>query len=154
MLVKMGLFYFQEDELSTGAVCVGRFKGVYNLCGDDGATTGGLAVDTNLGWKGATKYVAAVPQVFDRWSDPQERYDIFMTTFTLKTWAVPSFVIEIKNLMKTYVDFSPRIKQGQSYAGPISLSKYERYTNIKEQPEHEEFNPGFGGDIDREKVSK
>jgi arylsulfatase len=39
---------------------------VFNLRGDDGATTGGLAVDTNLGWKGAEKYVAIVPQVFDR----------------------------------------------------------------------------------------
>ena len=32
--------------------------------------TGGLAVDTNLGWKGAEKYVATVPQVFDLWQDP------------------------------------------------------------------------------------
>ena len=43
--------------------------------------TGGLAVDTNLGWKGADKYVATVPQVFDLWQDPQERYDIFMNNY-------------------------------------------------------------------------
>jgi hypothetical protein len=30
----------------------------------------------DLGWKGAEKYVATVPQVFDLWQDPQERYDI------------------------------------------------------------------------------
>ena len=51
---------------------------MFNLRGDDGAATGGLAVDTNLGWKGAEKYVATVPQVFDLWQDPQERYDLFM----------------------------------------------------------------------------
>ncbi len=51
---------------------------MFNLRGDDGADTGGLAVDTNLGWKGAKKYVATVPQVFDLLADPQERYDIFM----------------------------------------------------------------------------
>ncbi len=31
-------------------------------------------MDTNLGWKGAEKYVAVVPQVFDLWQDPQESY--------------------------------------------------------------------------------
>ena len=51
-------------------------------------TTGGLAVDTNLGWKGAEKYVATVPQVFDLWQDPQERYDIFMNNFTERTWTM------------------------------------------------------------------
>ena len=51
-----------------------------------GSLTGGLAVDTNLGWKGAEKYVATVPQVFDLWQDPQERYDIFMNNFTERTW--------------------------------------------------------------------
>ena len=54
-------FYFTEDELSPGAVRVGRFKAVFNLRGDDGQATGGLAVDSNLGWKGASKYVATVP---------------------------------------------------------------------------------------------
>ena len=65
---------------------VNNYKFVFNLRGDNGATTGGLAVDTNLGWKGAEKYVATVPQVFDLWADPQERYDIFMNNFTERTW--------------------------------------------------------------------
>lgn len=39
---------------------------------------GGLAVDSNLGWKGGDKYVVTLPQLFDLWGDPQERYDIFM----------------------------------------------------------------------------
>ena len=67
---------------------VGNFKYVFNLRGDDGAHTGGLAVDTNLGWKGPESYVATAPQVFDLLADPQERYDIFMTTFTESTWAM------------------------------------------------------------------
>ena len=48
-------FYFTEDELTPGPARVGNYKAVFNLRGDDGALTGGLAVDTNLGWKGATK---------------------------------------------------------------------------------------------------
>ena len=48
-------FYFTENELSPGAVRVGNYKFIFNLRGDDGAQTGGLAVDTNLGWKGPEK---------------------------------------------------------------------------------------------------
>ena len=46
--------------------------------GGNGQATGGLAVDSNLGWKGPEKYVATVRQIYDLWADPQERYDIFM----------------------------------------------------------------------------
>lgn len=42
-------FYFTENELTPGAARVGNYKAVFNLRGDDGAATGGLAVDTNLG---------------------------------------------------------------------------------------------------------
>jgi hypothetical protein len=70
----------------------GRFpdapKAVYNLRGDDGVSTGGLAVDSNQGWKGPNKHVATVPQVFDLWQDPQERYDVFMNNYTERTWTL------------------------------------------------------------------
>ena len=39
-------FYFTENELTPGAVRVGNYKAVFNLRGDDGQPTGGLAVDT------------------------------------------------------------------------------------------------------------
>ena len=101
-------FYFTENELSPGAVRTGNYKFVFNLRGDDGAATGGLAVDTNLGWKGAEKYVATVPQVFDLWQDPQERYDIFMNNFTERTWMGVDHGEPVKKLMKTYVEYPPR----------------------------------------------
>jgi arylsulfatase len=78
-------FYFTENELSPGAARVANYKAVFNLRGDNGQQTGGLAVDSNLGWKGAEKYAATVPQVFDLWADPQERYDLFMNNFTERT---------------------------------------------------------------------
>jgi arylsulfatase len=96
-------FYFTENELSPGAARVGRFKAAFNLRGDNGQATGGLAVDSNLGWKGAEKYVATVPQVFDLWADPQERYDIFMNNYTEHTWTLVTIGDSIKTLMKTYV---------------------------------------------------
>ena len=125
-------FYFTENELSPGATRVGNYKAVFNLRGDDGASTGGLAVDTNLGWKGAEKYVATVPQVFDLWQDPQERYDIFMNNYTERTWTLVTISEEIKKLMKTYVNYPPRKLQSESYTGPLTLSDYEKFQSVRE----------------------
>ena len=126
-------FYFTEDELSPGAARVGRFKAVFNLRGDDGQATGGLAVESNLGWKGANKYVATVPQVFDLWQDPQERYDIFMTNFTEHTWTLVSISEAVKELMKTYIQYPPRKLQSMTYSGPITISNYQKFQWVREQ---------------------
>jgi arylsulfatase A-like enzyme len=120
-------FYFTESELTPGAVRVGRFKAVFNLRGDDGQATGGLAVDSNLGWKGAEKYVATVPQIFDLWQDPQERYDIFMNNYTEHTWTLVTFNKAVHELMKTYMDHPPRKQQSETYTGPITLTQYQRF---------------------------
>jgi arylsulfatase len=125
-------FYFTENELTPGAARVGNYKAVFNLRGDDGQATGGLAVDTNLGWKGAEKYVAVVPQVFDLWQDPQERYDIFMNNYTERTWTLVSISDEIKKLMKTYVQYPPRKMQSEGYTGPVTLSQYEKVQYVRE----------------------
>jgi arylsulfatase len=125
--------YFTEDELSPGAMRVNQFKFVYNLRGDDGASTGGLAVDTNLGWKGAESYVATVPQVFDLYQDPQERYDIFMTNFTETTWMGVLMTSEMEKIMKTYVDYPPRKLQSIGYTGPIKISDYQRLEWVRQQ---------------------
>lgn len=126
-------FYFTENELSPGAARVGNYKAVFNLRGDDGQATGGLAVDSNLGWKGAEKYVATVPQVFDLWQDPQERYDIFMNNYTERTWTLVTISASIQDLMKTYVKYPPRKLQSETYTGPITISGYQRFQHIREQ---------------------
>jgi arylsulfatase len=130
-------FYFTENELSPGAVRVGNYKFIFNLRGDDGATTGGLAVDSNLGWKGPEKYVATVPQVFDLWADPQERYDIFMNNFTERTWMGVVMEQELQKIMATYIKYPPRKVQSYGYTGPITLSGYERYQFVRDQLEKE-----------------
>ena len=116
---------------------------MFNLRGDDGADTGGLAVDTNLGWKGASKYVATVPQVFDLEADPQERYDIFMTTFTESTWAVVPANESVAKLMKTYVKYPPRKLQSETYTGPITISRYQRFKSIRKELEKQGFSIGL-----------
>jgi arylsulfatase A-like enzyme len=99
-------FYFTENELSPGAVRFGNYKMVFNLRGDDGAQTGGLAVDSNLGW-GPEKYVATAPQIFDLWQDPQERYDILMNSYTERTWMAVPMNTEVKGLMLSYLKYPP-----------------------------------------------
>jgi len=126
-------FYFTENELSPGAARVGNYKAVFNLRGDDGQPTGGLAVDSNLGWKGAESYVATVPQVFDLWQDPQERYDLFMNNFTERTWTLVTISQSITDLMKTYVQYPPRKLQSIGYDGPIELSKYQKFQWLRDQ---------------------
>ncbi len=126
-------FYFTEDELTPGAVRAGHYKAVFNLRGDDGAKTGGLAVDSNLGWKGPESYVAGVPQIFDLWQDPQERYDVFMNNFTERTWTLVTFNAAIKDLMLTYIKYPPRKVQSEAYTGPITLSRYQRFQFVREQ---------------------
>jgi arylsulfatase A-like enzyme len=130
-------FYFTENELTPGAARVGNYKAVFNLRGDNGQPTGGLAVDSNLGWKGAEKYVATVPQVFDLWQDPQERYDIFMNNYTERTWVMITISQAIKDLMKTYVQYPPRKLQSESYTGPITISNYQKFQWIREQLQKE-----------------
>jgi arylsulfatase len=126
-------FYFTEDELSPGAIRVNNYKFLFNLRGDDGAGTGGMAVDSNLGWKGPEKYVATVPQVFDLWADPQERYDIFMNNFTERTWMAVIMQEELKKIMATYVKYPPRKLQSLGYSGPITLSNYQRFQWVRDQ---------------------
>jgi arylsulfatase len=133
-------FYFTENELTPGAVRLRQFKAVFNLRGDDGQATGALAVDSNLGWKGPDKYVAVVPQLFDLWQDPQERYDIFMNNFTEHTWEIVSMGEAVKELMKTYVKYPPRKMQSLGYTGPITLSNYQRFEWIRQQLEKEGIN--------------
>jgi len=125
-------FYYTENELTPGAVRVGNYKAVFNIRGDNGVQTGGLAVDTNLGWKGPEKYVAAAPQIFDLWQDPQERYDVFMNNFTERTWTLPIFNEAVKKKMKSYVDYPPRKLQSDVYTGPITITKYQLYKNVRD----------------------
>jgi len=125
--------YFSENELAPGAVRYHQYKFVFNLRGDNGQQTGGLAVDSNLGWEGPEKYVATTPQIFDILADPQERYDILMNGFTEHTWMAPVMGKEIERVMKTFIEYPPRKMQSETYSGPITISAYEKFSWLREQ---------------------
>lgn len=122
-------FYFTESELSPGAVRVSHFKAVYNTRGDNGAQAGSDAPGQQLGWRGDETYIATVPAIYDLWQDPQERYDLFMNSFTEKTWTLPVFNKAIQDLMKTYIQYPPRPMQGEVYLGNETIT---RFRNIQE----------------------
>jgi arylsulfatase len=138
-------FYFTENELSPGAFRYRQFKFVFNLRGDNGQATGGLAVDSNLGWKGPDKYVATAPQIFDLLADPQERYDILMNSFTENTWTAPIMGEAIKGLMESYVKYPPRKLQSESYSRPITITNYQKFEWLREQLKKDGLNLGLPG---------
>ena len=125
--------YFTENELLPGAVRYHQIKFVFNLRGGDGQPTGGLAVDSNLGWKGPESYVATCPQIFDLWADPQERYDLFMNNFTERTWMGPVMNVELKRVMASFLQYPPRKLQSEGYTGPITISAFEKFGWLREQ---------------------
>ena len=80
-----------------------------------------------------------MPQVFDLWQDPQERYDIFMNNFTEHTWTLVTINQAIQDLMKTYVQYPPRKLQSEVYTGPITLSQYQRFQFVRQALAKEGF---------------
>ena len=73
-----------------------QLQGRVQPAGDNGASDRRPRGGLNLGWKGPDNYVATVPQVFDLWQDPQERYDIFMNNYTERTWTLVTINEAIK----------------------------------------------------------
>lgn len=124
-------YYFTESELSPGAVRIGKWKAVFNLRGDNGAQSGSDMPGQQLGWRGAEKYVATVPAIYNIWQDPQERYDVFMNGFTEKTWTLVIFNKAIQNLMETYVKYPPRPLQSEVYTGPLEITKFRTIQEAK-----------------------
>ena len=143
--VRDSWFYFTENELSPGAFRWHQFKFTFNLRGDDGQATGGLSVDSNLGWKGPEKYVAGAPQLFDLLADPQERYDILMNSFTENTWVAPIMREAVKKLMESYIKYPPRKLQSDGYTGPITITNFQKFQWLREQLAKDGFSLGLPG---------
>src|SRR5262249_4991999 len=60
--------------------------------------------------------------------------------FTERTWMGVVMGEEVNKPMKTYVQYPPRKVQSYGYTGPITLSQYERFQWIREQPQKEGVN--------------
>jgi arylsulfatase A-like enzyme len=126
-------FYFTERELSPGAMRVGRWKFVFNMRGDNGAVPGSDGPGPLLGWTGPSMYSATVPQVYDLWQDPQERYDIFMNSFSENTWTAVVMAKYSTKLLASYEKYPPRPVQSVGYAGPISITRFNDLSKINKE---------------------
>ena len=69
-----------------------------------------------------------------------------MNNFTEHTWFMVVVNDEITKLMKTYVEYPPRPLQSAAYSGPITLTQYQRFQNVREQLAKDGFHIGLGGD--------
>ncbi len=125
-------YYFTERELAPGAIRVGRLKFVFNMRGDNGAIPGAPDSAAQLGWVGAEKYVATVPQIYDLMMDPQERVDIFMNSQTETTWAAPIMTQQLQKIMESFTKYPPRAVQSDTYAGPMSITRFRTIEQAKE----------------------
>ena len=88
----------------------------------------------------APGYVATVPQIFDLWPDPQERYDIFMNNYTEHTWTLVTFNAKRQ---KTDADLRASIRRARPRArptpGPITISGYQRFQWVRDKLQKEGF---------------
>jgi len=48
--------------------------------------------------------------------------------------------------MKTSIEYPPRELQSEGYSGPITLTQYQRFQNVREQLERDGFSLGIGGE--------
>jgi arylsulfatase len=97
-------FYMTETELIPGAVRLGKWKAIWNI---------------RAGWKGAAEYTNVVPELFDLWQDPAERYDIFMTNWAEKTWQAPQMGALALSLLPTYKQYPNRTLQSAGISGAM-----------------------------------
>ncbi len=125
--------YFTEQELMPGAIRIGPWKAVFNLRGDNGGRAGSESPAAELGWRGPSKYSATVPQIFNLWEDPMERYDVFMTTGRENTWAMPFFGEELASVLKSYEQYPPRKMQSETYSGPMTISRFRFIEQVAPQ---------------------
>jgi arylsulfatase len=56
-----------------------------------------------------------------------------MTTFTESTWTGPLMGQELEKVMKSFVQYPPRKLQSEGYTGPITISGYEKFENVRKQ---------------------
>ena len=60
-----------------------------------------------------------MPELFDLWQDPAERYDIFMTNWAEKTWQAPQMGALALSLLPTYQQFPNRPLQSAGISGAV-----------------------------------
>jgi arylsulfatase len=122
--------YFTETELAPGAIRIGHWKAVFNTRGDNGAQAGQDGPGSELGWRGPEKFVAAAPAIYNLWEDPQERYDVFMTSGRENTWTASTFGAELKQVIQTFEQYPPRPMQSEAADGELTINRFRMLQHL------------------------
>jgi len=56
-----------------------------------------------------------------------------MNNYTERTWTLVTINDAVKNLMATYVKYPPRKLPSEGYSGPITITEYQRFQNVRER---------------------
>ena len=56
-----------------------------------------------------------------------------MNNFTERTWLAPVMGQELEKVGKSFLKYPPRKLQSEGYTGPITISGYEKFENVKKQ---------------------
>jgi hypothetical protein len=62
-----------------------------------------------------------------------------MNNYTERTWTLVTINQAIVDHMKTYAKYPPRKLQSEAYAGPITISQYEKVQRVREMIQKEGF---------------
>jgi hypothetical protein len=62
-----------------------------------------------------------------------------MNNYTEHTWALVAINKVTRDLMQTYVKYPPRKLQSEGYAGPLTLTQYERFKFMRDELEKDGF---------------
>ena len=65
-----------------------------------------------------------MPAIYNLWEDPQERYDVFMTTGRENTWTLPSFGEEMKKVITSFKQYPPRPLQSETFSGEMTIDRF------------------------------
>lgn len=56
-----------------------------------------------------------------------------MNNDTEHTWTLVTINEVMKELMQTYLKYTPRKLQSEGYSGPITVTRYQRFQFLREQ---------------------
>lgn len=137
--------YFTEVELAPGAMRIGPWKAVFNTRGDNGGKPGNDdGSSPKLGWLGDAQFVAVVPALYNLYEDPQERYNVFMTTGRENTWAASIFGRAMKKVVQTFVAYPPRPLQTEATERELTINRFRILQQLVPQLKAKsiDINPG------------
>ncbi len=59
-------------------------------------------------------------------ADPQERYDVFMTSFEENTWTGVMYGKYMNKVIESFIKYPPRPMQSVAFGGSLSITRFRQ----------------------------